>query len=314
MKKKLIALFIMGALSLTTLVGCGGADTSESTETTTKAADSTTKSAETTTEAAKSASGYITVVSREDGSGTRGAFIELVGIEEKDASGKKVDNTTKEAVIASKTDVVLTQIAGDENAIGYISLGSLNDTVTAVKVDGVEATVENIKNGSYKVSRPFEIATKGEATGLKADFIKFILSKEGQAVITANKYIATDEAAAAFTSDKSEGKLVIAGSSSVTPVMEKLVEAYKVINTKATIEVQQSDSTSGLQAAIAGTADIGMASRELKDTETAELTPTTIALDGIAVIINKKNPTEGLTSDNIKSIYTGKITDWSEVK
>lgn len=297
MKKKLIALLIMGALSLTTLVGCGGESTSEGS----KSGDTSMK-------------GAITVVSREDGSGTRGAFIELLKIQEKDASGNKIDHTTKEAIIANKTDVMLTQVSGDKNAIGYISLGSLNDTVKAVKVDGTEATVENVKNGTYKVSRPFEIATKGEAKGLKADFIKFILSKEGQEVITTNKYISVDEKAASFTSDNSEGKLVIAGSSSVTPVMEKLVEAYKAINTKATLEVQQSDSTTGIKAVTDGTADIGMSSRELTDTEKANLTPTQIALDGIAIIVNKENSISELTSENIKAIYTDGITDWKDVK
>ncbi len=287
MKKKLIALAIMGALSLTALVGCAPAASSD---------------------------GTITVVSRESGSGTRGAFIELLGIEEKDADGNNVDDTTKEAIIANKTDVMITQISGNKNSIGYISLGSLNDTVKAVKVDGVEATVENIKNNTYKVSRPFQIATKGEATGIKADFIKYIMSKEGQKVITDNKYIAINDAAEAFTTDNSEGKLVIAGSSSVTPVMEKLVEAYKAINSKATIEVQQSDSTTGIKETIDGTADIGMASRELKDTEKAELTPTTIAMDGIAIIVNKENSVNDLTSANIKAIYTDGIKDWKDIK
>jgi phosphate transport system substrate-binding protein len=313
MKRKLMALLLMGALSIAALSGCDSSSSSSESSSETSTAGTTAAETSASSEA-KALTGPITVVTREEGSGTRGAFIELLKIEEKDANGSKVDHTSKEAVQANKTDVMLTQVASDEAAIGYVSLGSLNDTVKAVKVDGVEATVENIKNGSYKVSRPFNIAIKGEATGLKADFIKFILSKEGQQVVADNKYIAVNDAAESFTSDNSEGKLVVAGSSSVTPVMEKLAEAYKAINSKATIEVQQSDSTSGIKAAIDGTADIGMASRELKDTEAAELTPTVIAMDGIAVIVNKANPIENLSADAIKSIYIGETINWEDVK
>jgi phosphate transport system substrate-binding protein len=314
MKRKLMALFLMGALSIATLSGCGSSSSSSSESSSETSAAETTKAETSASSEAKTVTGPITVVTREEGSGTRGAFIELLKIEEKDANGSKIDHTSKEAVQANKTDVMLTQVASDEAAIGYVSLGSLNDTVKAVKVDGVEATVENIKNGSYKVSRPFNIAIKGEATGLKADFIKFILSKEGQKVVADNKYIPVNDAAESFTSDNSEGKLVVAGSSSVTPVMEKLAEAYKAINSKATIEVQQSDSTSGIKAAIDGTADIAMASRELKDTEAKELNPTPIAMDGIAVIVNKANPIDNLSSAAIKSIYIGETTNWEDVK
>ena len=209
-------------------------------------------------------SGAITVISREDGSGTRGAFIELTGVEEKTADGKKVDNTTADAEIANKTDVVLTSVAGNEKAIGYISLGALNDTVKAVKVDGAEATVDNVKAGAYKLSRPFNIATKGEPTGVAKDFISFILSKEGQAVVTDNKYIAVNDAAESFVSDGSSGQIAVGGSSSVSPVMEKLIEAYKSVNPNASIDLQTSDSTSGMTGAMDGTFAIGMASRELK--------------------------------------------------
>ena len=255
----------------------------------------------------------ITVISREDGSGTRGAFIELTGVEEKNADGQKVDNTTADAEIANKTDVVLTSVAGNEKAIGYISLGALNDTVKAVKVDGAEATVDNVKNGSYKLSRPFNIATKGEPTGVAKDFINFILSKDGQAVVTDNKYIAVDDAAEAFVSDGSSGKIAVGGSSSVSPVMEKLIEAYKSVNPNASIDLQTSDSTSGMTGAMDGTFDIGMASRELKDEEAAQLTGTVIALDGIAVVVNPANAIDDLSMDQIKSIYVGDITDWSDL-
>ena len=246
-------------------------------------------------------------------SGTRGAFVELTGVEEKNDAGEKVDNTTAEAEIANKTDVVLTSVAGNESAIGYVSLGALNETVKAVQVDGVEATVENVKSGDYTLSRPFNIATKGEPTGVAKDFINFIMSAEGQAIVEEEGYIKIDDAAAAFTSDGSSGQIAVGGSSSVSPVMEKLIEAYKALNPNAQIELQTSDSTSGMTGAIDGTFAIGMASRELKDEETAELTGTAIALDGIAVVVNPANTVEDLTMDQIKGIYTGEITDWSEV-
>ena len=242
-----------------------------------------------------------------------GAFIELTGVEEKTADGKKVDNTTADAEIANKTDVVLTSVAGNEKAIGYISLGALNDTVKAVKVDGAEATVDNVKAGAYKLSRPFNIATKGEPTGVAKDFISFILSKEGQAVVTDNKYIAVNDAAESFVSDGSSGQIAVGGSSSVSPVMEKLIEAYKSVNPNASIDLQTSDSTSGMTGAMDGTFAIGMASRELKDEEAAQLTGTAIALDGIAVIVNPANTIDELSMDQIKSIYVGDITDWGDL-
>ena len=242
----------------------------------------------------KAASDDITVISREDGSGTRGAFIELFGIEEKDADGNKVDNTTEEAIITNSTSVMLTSVASDEYAIGYVSLGSLDDTVKAVSIDGAEATVENIKNGTYTIARPFNIATKGEVSDIAQDFINYIMSAEGQAVITENGYIGSDDAAA-FESNGATGKVTVSGSSSVTPVMEKLKEAYTAVNSGAEIEIQESDSTTGMTDAAAGTSDIGMASRELKDSETEQgLTATTIAMDGIAVVVNLDNPTANL--------------------
>ena len=259
------------------------------------------------------AEGDITVVSREDGSGTRGAFIELFGVEEKDADGNKVDNTTEAAKITNSTSVMLGTVEKDVNAIGYISLGSLNDTVKAVKIDGAEATAENIENGSYKVVRPFNIATTAEVSDAAADFISFIMSKEGQQVITDNGYISVGDEAEYQGTDV-EGKVVVAGSSSVTPVMEKLAEAYMKLNGNVKIEIQTSDSTTGMTSAMDGVCDIGMASRELKDTETAELTATVIAQDGIAVVVNNNNPIDNLTKDQVKSIYVGETTSWSEVE
>ncbi|MCB5253391.1 MAG: substrate-binding domain-containing protein [Candidatus Cloacimonetes bacterium] len=254
----------------------------------------------------------IAVVSREDGSGTRGAFIELFGIEEKDANGNKVDNTTDEAIVVNSTSIVMTTVAGNKNSIGYISLGSLNDTVKAVKVDGIEPTVENIKNNTYKVFRPFNIATKEDISELAQDFISFILSSDGQKVVEENSYIAASEKGP-YSSTKPSGKIVIAGSSSVTPLMEKLKEAYLKVNTNAEIEIQASDSTTGMKLAMEGTCDIGMASRELKESELKKLKPTVIAMDGLVVIVNKENPVSNLTSDQIKGIFKGEITSWNEV-
>lgn len=255
----------------------------------------------------------ITVMSREDGSGTRGAFVELFGVEQKDENGEKVDHTSDEAIITNSTSVMMTSVAGDTYGIGYISLGSLNDTVKALKIDGAEATVENIKSGSYKISRPFNIATKDKVSEVTQDFIDYIMSADGQAVIEENGYISASDAAA-YSGSKPSGKIKIAGSSSVTPVMEKLKEAYLKVNTNAEIEIQQNDSTTGMTSAIEGICDIGMASRELKDTETAKgIKGTTIALDGIAVIVNKDNKAEDLTSEQVMKIYTGEITKWSDV-
>jgi phosphate transport system substrate-binding protein len=259
--------------------------------------------------AAVSQTGPITVVSREDGSGTRGAFIELFGVQDKD----KNDGTVGSAEITNSTSVMMTSIEGDKNAIGYISLGSLNDSVKAVKIDGVAASVENINNGSYKISRPFLIATKAGLSERAQSFINFILSSEGQDVIAKNGYIKV-KASGPYKASRISGKVVVAGSSSVTPIMEKLKEAYIKINPNADIEIQQSDSSTGMNAAIDGICDIGMASREIKDSERAKgLNATVIAIDGIAVIINKGNPVVSLTKDQVKSIFTGTVTKWSDI-
>lgn len=256
----------------------------------------------------------ITIVSREEGSGTRGAFVELFGVEQKDDSGKKVDKTTVDANVTNSTSVMMTTVSGDPNSIGYISLGSLNDTVKALKIDGVKASVETIKDGSYKISRPFNIVTKNGLGDLAKDFISYIMSSDGQKVIEDNGYISASDAGA-YSGNKPSGKIVVAGSSSVTPVMEKLKEAYLKVNTGAEIEIQESDSTTGVTSTIDGICDIGMASRDLKDSETEKgVKGTAIAIDGIAVIINKDNPTETLTKDQVMNIYTGKTTVWSKVE
>ena len=256
----------------------------------------------------------ISVLSREDGSGTRGAFIELFGIEKKDANGKKIDYTTDEAAITNSTAVMLTSVAGDNYAIGYVSLGSLNDSVKAVKIDGADATVANINNGSYKISRPFNIAVKEGLSPVAQDFVNFIISDDGQKIIAANKYIKIQNTKA-YSSNKASGKVVVAGSSSVSPVMEKLIEVYKGVNPNAKIELQTSDSTTGVTNAINGTCDIGMASRALKDSEKAKgVKEITIAIDGIAVIVNKLNPVADMTKTQVEQIFTGNITKWSAVK
>ena len=256
----------------------------------------------------------INVISREDGSGTRGAFIELFGIEQKGADGNKVDCTTEDADITNSTSVMMTSVAGNPAAIGYISLGSLNETVKALAIDGVDATVENIKAGEYKIARPFNIATGAQVSEAAQAFIDFILSAEGQAVVEDAGYIASVEDAPAFAGSDVSGKVVVAGSSSVTPVMEKLKEAYLQLNPNAEIEVQQSDSSAGMNSLKDGVCDIGMASRALKDSELeAGLTPTVIAMDGIAVIVSNDNATEGLTAEQVRDIYTGAITEWDEL-
>lgn len=308
MKKKLAALLITGIMAVS-MTACGssnsGTDNSGSTDGTAK-----------TESSADAGSDWdntrdITVVSREDGSGTRGAFVELFGIEE-EVNGEKVDMTTEEANITNSTSVMMSTVAQDEYAIGYISLGSLDDSVKAVKVDGSEATAENIKNGSYKISRPFNIATKEDLSDAAQDFEDFILSTEGQKVVEDNKYIPLDDVSD-YKSNGASGKVVVAGSSSVSPVMEKLKEAYQAVNSDVEVEIQTSDSTTGMQNAIDGVCDIGMASRELKDSEKeAGLTPTVIAMDGIAVVVNNDNPTDELSSDQVKSIFTGDVLTWDE--
>lgn len=309
--KKLITAVLAVALSVS-FVACSPEDNSGGSSTQTPSKTQSDVSQDTPNNSFD-ATQTITVISREDGSGTRGAFVELVGVLEKDADGNKIDKTTEEAIIVDKTDVTLSQVAGNETAIGYVSVGSLSENVKALKIDGVEATNENIKSGAYKVARPFFLATKDTSNVLAQDFISFILSKEGQEIVSGS-YIAVNDTAEAYAGSKPSGKLVISGSSSVTPVMEKLVEAYKAINTEAAVEVQQTDSSAGMQAAIDGVCDIGMASRELKDSEKEKLQSTQIAIDGIAVIVNNTNTTDDITTEAVKNIFTGAATTWDQVK
>lgn len=289
--KKIAAAVMMVSMVAVTAVGCGSSNGTD-----TKGADANQSDATSDWDETSD----VTIVSREDGSGTRGAFIELFGIEEKQDDGTKVDMTTTDAQITNNTSVMLTTVADNEYAIGYVSLGSLNDSVKALKIGGAEATAENIENGSYKVSRPFNIAVKKDLNNKVAkDFMSFIMSTEGQKVVADEKYIAVADVKD-YAGTKPSGSCVVGGSSSVSPLMEKLIEAYKAVNPNASIELQTSDSTTGMTSTIEGSYDIGMASRELKEEEAAELEPTVIATDGIAVVVNNANPLDELSADQVK--------------
>lgn len=302
--KKIAAAVMMVSMVAVTAVGCGSSNGTD-----TKGADANQSDATSDWDETSD----VTIVSREDGSGTRGAFIELFGIEEKQDDGTKVDMTTTDAQITNNTSVMLTTVADNEYAIGYVSLGSLNDSVKALKIDGAEATAENIENGSYKVSRPFNIAVKKDLNNKVAkDFMSFIMSTEGQKVVADEKYIAVADVKD-YAGTKPSGSCVVGGSSSVSPLMEKLIEAYKAVNPNASIELQTSDSTTGMTSTIEGSYDIGMASRELKEEEAAELEPTVIATDGIAVVVNNANPLDELSADQVKDIYVGNVSTWGEI-
>ena len=302
--KKIAAAVMMVSMVAVTAVGCGSSNGTD-----TKGADANQSVATSDWDETSD----VTIVSREDGSGTRGAFIELFGIEEKQDDGTKVDMTTTDAQITNNTSVMLTTVADNEYAIGYVSLGSLNDSVKALKIDGAEATAENIENGSYKVSRPFNIAVKKDLNNKVAkDFMSFIMSTEGQKVVADEKYIAVADVKD-YAGTKPSGSCVVGGSSSVSPLMEKLIEAYKAVNPNASIELQTSDSTTGMTSTIEGSYDIGMASRELKEEEAAELEPTVIATDGIAVVVNNANPLDELSADQVKDIYVGNVSTWDEI-
>lgn len=300
MTKKITATALFGVLAVSAFAGCGSASSSSN------------GSSDAGSDAAKfDASKTISVVTREEGSGTRDAFTELTGVLVKDGDNK-TDNTTTSAVTINSTEAVITNVKGNEAAIGYISLGSLNDTVKALKIGGVEATADNVKSGDYAVSRPFNIAYKGELSDVAQDFVDYIMSSDGQKIVSDNGYVTVSENAA-YSGKKPSGKISVAGSSSVSPVMEKLAEAYQKVNTNAKVEIQTSDSSAGMQSAMGGTCDIGMASRDLKDEEKSALKVETIAKDGIAVIVNNANTCDDLTLDQVKSIYTGETTVWSDI-
>ena len=317
MKRTSVVASVLAATMALSLAACG--NTASSSEASSAASESATSTSEAASTEAEATGDFdteqdITVITREDGSGTRGAFIELTGVEEKNDAGEKEDMTTAAAATQNSTNGVMTAVANDETAIGYISLGSLNDTVKAVTVDGVEATSENVSNGTYTLARPFNIVTNGEATDpVAVDFIGYCMSADGQALATEEGYIGGE--GAEYTSTQPSGSITVGGSSSVSPLMEKLIEAYGEVNPNATIEMLTTDSTTGVTGALDGTYTIGMASRELKDTETAEgATATVLAMDGIAVVVNPANTTANLTVDQIKSIYTGETTVWVDVQ
>lgn len=298
--KKITATALFGVLAVSAFAGCGSASSSSN------------GSSGAGSDAAKfDASKTISVVTREEGSGTRDAFTELTGVLVKDGDNK-TDNTTTSAVTINSTEAVITNVKDNEAAIGYISLGSLNDTVKALKIGGVEATADNVKSGDYAVSRPFNIAYKGELSDVAKDFVDYIMSSDGQKIVSDNGYVTVSENAA-YSGKKPSGKISVAGSSSVSPVMEKLAEAYQQVNTNAKVEIQTSDSSAGMQSAMGGTCDIGMASRDLKNEEKSALKVETIAKDGIAVIVNNANTCDDLTLDQVKSIYTGETTVWSDI-
>lgn len=300
MTKKITATALFGVLAVSAFAGCGSANSSSN------------GLSDTGSDAAKfDASKTISVVTREEGSGTRDAFTELTGVLVKNGDNK-TDNTTTSAVTINSTEAVITNVKDNEAAIGYISLGSLNDTVKALKIGGVEATADNVKSGDYAVSRPFNIAYKGELSEAAQDFVDYIMSSDGQKIVSDNGYVTVSENAA-YSGKKPSGKISVAGSSSVSPVMEKLAEAYQKVNTNAKVEIQTSDSSAGMQSAMGGTCDIGMASRDLKDEEKSALKVETIAKDGIAVIVNNANTCDDLTLDQVKSIYTGETTVWSDI-
>lgn len=275
--KRTIAVMLALIMVITALTGCGGANTD------------------------------ISVISREEGSGTRDAFVEIMGIKVDDK-----DNTTANAEISSSTSVVITTVSGNENAIGYVSMGSLNDTVKAISVDGAKATVENVKSGDYKVARPFNIVTGKNVSDLAKDFISFIMSEDGQNIIEEEGYIKIADGAEKYKKSTGlSGRIVLAGSTSVAPVMDVLADAYKDINPDVEIEIQQTGSGAGITSTIEGACDIGMSSRDLKDEETAKgVSQTKIAMDGIAVIVNLENSVEDLTSEQIRQIFTGELTTW----
>lgn len=300
MTKKITATALFGVLAVSAFAGCGSANSSSN------------GSSDAGSDAAKfDASKTISVVTREEGSGTRDAFTELTGVLVKDGDNK-TDNTTTSAVTINSTEAVITNVKDNDAAIGYISLGSLNDTVKALKIGGVEATADNVKSGDYAVSRPFNIAYKGELSDVAQDFVDYIMSSDGQKIVSDNGYVTVSENAA-YSGKKPSGKISVAGSTSVSPVMEKLAEAYQKVNTNAKVEIQTSDSSAGMQSAMGGTCDIGMASRDLKDEEKSALKVETIAKDGIAVIVNNANTCDDLTLDQVKSIYTGETTVWSDI-
>ena len=295
--KRVIASVCAAALALS-MVACGS-DASTSTST--------------STGSESGASASITVVTREDGSGTRSAFVELTGVETDEG-----DMTIATAQVANSTNNVMTSVQAEPSAIGYISMGSLNETVKGIAVDGVEPTTDNVKAGTYPISRPFNIVTNGDISAqdeLTQDFVNWVMSADGQAICTEEGYIG-DDAAEAYTSTQPSGSLAVGGSSSVSPVMEKLIETYMAdVNPNASIDLQTTDSTNGVTGALDGTYNVGMASRAISDDEASQgAVSTQLAMDGIAVIVNTENTVSNISMDSLRGIYTGEVTDWADVQ
>ncbi|KHD46065.1 substrate-binding domain-containing protein [Streptococcus hongkongensis] len=288
--QKMIALAVLGLSSLG-LVACGNNDA----------------------KSGSTSGGKIEVITREDGSGTRGAFTEITGILKKNGD-KQTDNTSKSAVVQNSTEGVISAVSGNKDAVGYISLGSLNKNVKALKVDDVEASSKAVKDKEYPLQRPFNIVYNDNLSALGKDFISFIHSKQGQKVVTDNKFVEAKDNTKEYTSQKMAGKLSIVGSTSVTPLMEKFVEAYKKENPDVTIDITANGSSAGITAAKEKTADIGMVSRELTPEEGKDLKHDEIALDGIAVVVNKDNKAEKISMNSITDVFTGKVTSWDKVK
>lgn len=313
--KKVLAVLIAVFLMVGTMAACAGdgGDSSSSSDTEFGSSSTPTAGPSSSEDDTFDAGKDITVISREEGSGTRGAFTELFGVLAENADGEEVDAITVEAIVSSSTSVMLTTIAGDPYAIGYVSLGSLNDTVKALKIDGAEATTANVASGDYKISRPFNIATKEGLSDVAQDFVDFLMSADGQKIISDGGYIAVPDSGA-YTASGLSGEVVIAGSSSVTPIMEVLKEAYVALNPDVAVEIQMNDSSMGMQNTIDDVCDIGMASRTLKDTELAEgLISTTIAIDGIAVIVNNANPNTDVSAEAVKGIFLGETLTWDSI-
>lgn len=283
--------------------------------------------------------GYIGVVSREDGSGTRGAFVEIVGVVDEDDN----DMTTLDAVIQNSTNGVMQTVAGDVQAIGYISLGSLGDAVKGLAVDGVEVTSENVTNGSYPIARPFNVAWSKdtELSDVATDFLDFVYSAQGQTIVEEEGYVQVTRSAgeeaeevtqeetteAESTEESSEetvelpsyeaagleGTIEVVGSTSVSPIMEKLAEAYSELNEGVTINITSNGSSAGMEAAMNGTAELGMASRDLTDDEKGALNYDAVAIDGIAVIVHTENPLSDISLEHVKQIFLGEVTEWEEI-
>lgn len=287
MKKSFLAMMLASVI----LVGCKG-----------KVNDATYKGKE-----------NINVISREEGSGTRSAFVEIVNLLEK-KDGKKMDLTTKEAVIQNNTNGVLMSVLQDKSAIGYISLGYLNDKVKALKIDGADAKIVNIQNKKYKIARPFNLVYKENLDELSKDFLDYILSKDGQKVVENEKFITVKGNEKEYVSKGKKGKIVISGSTSITPLMEKLKENYIKLNSNVEIEIQSVGSSAGIKSTLENISTIGMVSRQLKEDEKEKLKNVEIAVDGIVVVVNKENSLSDISMENVKKVFKGEIKDWSKLK